>query len=73
MFNKLCNKYKTCINKINWDKRIKFNDLHSSDNNSNDYIAENLEKIKKNYLMNIDNIHLEYNWKEIPREFDKKN
>ena len=46
--------------------------MHNSDNKNNDNITENLEKIDKEYLMNIDYIHLEYDWKEIPREVDKK-
>ena len=47
MFNKLCNKDKTCIDKINGEKRTKIKDLHNSENKNNGYIAENLEKIIK--------------------------
>ena len=72
MYNLSYNNYCNRMNKANDEKKEKIEKLQREiKEKTKDKFDELLDHINNEYLTKVENIVIEYDWKEIPKEVDK--
>ena len=71
MYNLSYNNYYNRMNKANDEKRKDWKVTERNQRKAKDKFDELFDQINNEYLIKVENIVIEYDWKEIPKEVDK--